>query len=256
MASPLIVLVACAVAVGLAGSIFIVIPLAIDNWEEYQYDSVALQQYTGNQSDVYEVVLPTEKNWYIKFTVKNTSTSHFVYPEYSGVWKMCDEMSDDARSNLTFESGKLKNMCYEFVTEYDEDNSDLTEKGEKIARMQNSAASCFIVSIIDLIAAAGVGVIAITQKQVAACLVTGVLYCMAGLFAVFGLTIFHVKTYYESYQCYSLRELHPVICEIRHLTIRWTVPVTWFGVVVCGVAFGLWIFLSRALRVIKAKTML
>lgn len=93
MASPLIVLVACAVAVGIAGSIFIIIPLAVDDWEEYQYDDTTLQQYTSNKSDVYEVVLPTEKNGYIKFTVKNTSTSHYVYPEFCGVWKMCDRMS-------------------------------------------------------------------------------------------------------------------------------------------------------------------
>ena len=46
--------------------------------------------------------------------------------------------------------------------------------------MQNSAASCFIVSLIDLAAAAGVGTFAIIQKQVSACMVTGVLYCMAG----------------------------------------------------------------------------
>ena len=46
--------------------------------------------------------------------------------------------------------------------------------------MQNSAASCFIVSLIDLAAAAGVGTLAIVQKQVSACMVTGVLYCMAG----------------------------------------------------------------------------
>ena len=49
-----------------------------------------------------------------------------------------------------------------------------------ISGMQNSAASCFIVSLIDLAAAAVVGTFAIIQKQVSACMVTGVLYCMAG----------------------------------------------------------------------------
>ena len=49
-----------------------------------------------------------------------------------------------------------------------------------IPGMQNSAASCFIVSLIDLAAAAAVGTFAIIQKQVSACMVTGVLYCMAG----------------------------------------------------------------------------
>ncbi len=49
-----------------------------------------------------------------------------------------------------------------------------------ISGMQNSAASCFIVSIIDVAAAAIVGMFAVFQKQVSACMVTGVLYCMAG----------------------------------------------------------------------------
>lgn len=51
--------------------------------------------------------------------------------------------------------------------------------------MQNSAASCFIVSLIDLAAAAIVGTFAIIQKQVSACMVTGVLYCMAGVYLQF-----------------------------------------------------------------------
>ena len=36
----------------------------------------------------------------------------------------------------------------------------------------------------------------------------------------------------------------------------WAVPVAWVGVVICSAASFLWLFLTRALRVIKAKTMI
>lgn len=46
--------------------------------------------------------------------------------------------------------------------------------------LQNSAASCYIVVLIDLSAATVVGVISLARKQVASSMVTGVLYLMAG----------------------------------------------------------------------------
>ncbi|GFR64746.1 hypothetical protein ElyMa_003639700, partial [Elysia marginata] len=45
--------------------------------------------------------------------------------------------------------------------------------------LQNSAASCYIVVVIDLTSAAIVGIIGLANKQVASCMVTGVLYLMA-----------------------------------------------------------------------------
>ena len=84
------------------------------------------------------------------------------------------------------------------------------------------------------------------------------LFIFAGLFSIFGLTIFHTKMYYERYQCYSFDEdkLPSAACEARVVTLGWAIPMTWVGVVVCTVAFGLWIFVTRAFRVIKSKTMI
>ena len=49
-----------------------------------------------------------------------------------------------------------------------------------ISGMQNSAASCIIVSILCLLTAAIIGAISIWQKQVSACMVTGVMYVVSG----------------------------------------------------------------------------
>jgi hypothetical protein len=49
-----------------------------------------------------------------------------------------------------------------------------------IAGMQNSASSCTIVSVLCMVTAAIVGVFGLWQKQVSACMVTGVMYIVSG----------------------------------------------------------------------------
>ena len=46
--------------------------------------------------------------------------------------------------------------------------------------LQNSAASCTIVAVLCLATSAVIGVFGIAKKQASACMVTGVLYCIAG----------------------------------------------------------------------------
>ena len=46
--------------------------------------------------------------------------------------------------------------------------------------MQNSAASCFIVTLLCLFTAVITGAIGLLVKQVSACMVTGVMYIVAG----------------------------------------------------------------------------
>lgn len=257
MTSPLLILICCAVSVGVLGSFILFLAFGVDKWEELAYDADKLSKYVGATSNI-QVVLPTQDNWYIEYRVQSGSvwTTYYLYKEYNDVWKQCDELSDSARNYLA-KQNTTKKKCYYFVVEYDEETSfDLTADGKAIARLQNSEASCFIVCIIDLIVAAGIGIFAIITKQVTAFMVTGVLYSMAGLFTIFGLAIFHTKNYYESVECDTLRYYPSTTCEARTITILWPAPLAWVGVVVCFVACFLWLFLMRALRVIKAKTML
>ncbi|KAJ8318011.1 hypothetical protein KUTeg_003102, partial [Tegillarca granosa] len=226
MTSPLIVLVASAIIVGLVGSLFILLAIGVDAWQEFTFDSSVFSAYTSNTTGTIYVTLPTQSNWYITFREfsENVWKTTYLYSEYGGAWRLCDTMSDAARSELA-SVYQYKAKCYNF--DY-----------------RTSAASCFIVSIIDLVAAAFVGVIALTYKQVAACMVTGVLYCMA----VFGLAIFHTKNYYEKELCHGLIELPALACSARNVTISWAVPCAWVGVVISAVASVLWLFLTRALR--------
>lgn len=267
MTSPLILLVLGAVTSGVVGSLFIIISLAVDNWEEVTFDTDILSKYQTNNSEYYCVVATSPNSYSLlrhnKTEVKNGNVTssfeyYYLFSSFSGVWRMCDNLSASSRQQLEAAKQMKVNRCYTFVTDYDEENDNLPDMMKSIGRMQNSAASCFIVSLIDLAAAAIVGTFAIIQKQVSACMVTGVLYCMAGLFSVFGLTIFHTKMYYEKYQCYSFEEneLPAAACEARHVDLDWAIPLAWVGVIVCVFASGMWIFVTRAFRLIKSKTMI
>ncbi|XP_061191134.1 uncharacterized protein LOC133199343 [Saccostrea echinata] len=250
MPSPLVILASLSVVVGILGSIFILLAISVDSWEEINFSM------TSTNTSSLTITPATSRSDVTVYHNINTDTYSFMYYQYGGPWKLCDLLTDDARAKITTLGGEYRDRCYNFVSEYDEESSTLQSDGKSIARLQNSGASCFIVCIIDLVAALGVGVIALIHKHVTACMVTGVLYCMASLFTVFGLAIFHVKHHYELYYCQSLYPIPKDSCEYRTLTILWAVPVAWVGVVVCCAASVLWLFLTRALRVIKAKTMI
>lgn len=258
MTSPLLILICSAVSVGALGSFLLLLVFGVNKWEELDYNAASLTKYVNATSNI-QVVLSTKINWFTEFRVQSGSTwtTYYLYKEYNNVWKQCDDLSDAARAELN-RLNITKTKCYNFVVEYDEesDNSALTINGKAIARLQNSAASCFIVSIIDLVVAAGVGLFAIITKQVTAFMVAGVLYSMAGLFTIFGLSIFHTKNFYERTECHTIRFYPSSTCESRDVKMLWPAPVAWVGVIVCFIACFLWLFLTRALRVIKAKTML
>lgn len=257
MTSPLLILICSAVSTGGLASFLLLLVFGINRWEELGYDSAVLSKYVNATSNI-QVVLSTNPKWFSEFRVQSGSewTTYYIYNEHNDVWKQCDDLSDAARTELAKRNATKKN-CYNFVVEYDEESdTELTSDGKALARLQNSAASCFIVSIIDLVVAAGVGIFAVITKQVTAFMVTGVLYSMAGLFTIFGLAIFHTKNFYEISECHTIRFYPSSTCEARTVTMLWPAPVAWCGVIVCFVACFLWLFLTRALRVIKAKTML
>ncbi|CAL1531323.1 unnamed protein product [Lymnaea stagnalis] len=268
MATPLLILFACSIVIGLVTTLIVVVTVSVDNWAYVTYDGnklMAINDSCRAQGAVpCHLVQISEAppmyrfDTYMNSYLKNTSS--FIYSTESGLWSTCDSLTDDLRVIY------LKNMasnfkgkkCFTFVTDYNEDSDVLTlsSGAKQIARLQNSAASCYIVVLIDLSSAAVVGLIGLVQKQVASCMVTGVLYLMAALFGVFGLSMFHTKEYYEKNFCYALDEIPSKLCDARVVSIGYAVPLAWLGVVTCSLSCFVWLCVSRALRVIRAKTML
>ncbi|XP_055955168.1 uncharacterized protein LOC126812572 [Patella vulgata] len=239
MASPLIILFINAGILGVLASVFVVLAISVNSWQKYEYKEDKLAEINRTENHLFMKNISAD-NFFLQ--VEDSSTSG---------------LNTNEERDIIPRSSLISNReCFTFVTDFDESNGGYSSEAKQIARLQNSAASCYIVVIIDLISAAIVGLIGITQKQVASCMVTGVLYCMAALFGVFGLSMFHTKDYYEKFNCYSLTEIPTAVCPARVVTIDWAIPVAWCGVLFCVLACTLWLIVARALRVIKAKTML
>ncbi|XP_005094655.2 uncharacterized protein LOC101862021 [Aplysia californica] len=273
MASPLLILFTCSIAMGCIATLIVVVAVSVDSWEYSSYHGSTLRSINQSQScsklpetkDCTEVEqlsvdppLFRFNEYYRQGSQRGTNDSTLLYSTSSGLWRTCDDLTDSLRSEYVnaAETNYNGQRCFVFVTDYNEESSLLKEGSKQIARLQNSAASCYIVVLIDLTSAAVVGIIGIGRKQVASCMVTGVLYLMAALFGVFGLSMFHTKDYYEKFQCYALDEIPEQACYARVVEIGFAVPMAWVGVVACALACAIWLCVSRALRVIKAKTML
>ncbi|KAK6169021.1 hypothetical protein SNE40_020151 [Patella caerulea] len=260
MASPLIILFINAGILGVLASVFVVLAISVNSWQKYEYMEDKLAEINRTENHLFMKNI-SANNFFLQVEDSstsglNTSKYYYLYIEFTGLWRICNTLTEDERDIIPRSSLISNRECFTFVTDFDESSVAYSSQAKQIARLQNSAASCYIVVIIDLISAAVVGLIGITQKQVASCMVTGVLYCMAALFGVFGLSMFHTKDYYEKFNCYSLTEIPTAVCSARVVTIEWAIPVAWCGVLFCVLACTLWLIVARALRVIKAKTML
>lgn len=265
--SPLTILICGAVLTGVLGSMCVLIAISVNTWEYFSYDTQILSLYSQiNASSEYFYTAATADRGFGTLTQvyatdsandTQTQRTFYLYSQYSSVWRLCDNLSGFSRSLLQTVTGKTVNKCFTFITEYDDDAS-LPMWMKSIGSMHNSLASCFIVCVIDLFAAIVLGTFAIMKKQVPACMITGVLYSMSGLFATFGLIVFHTKMYYENFQCYAFMEekLPPPICKARVITTGWAVVVAWMSVIICSLACGAWLFVTRAFRIIKSKTMM
>ena len=105
MPSPLLILVLCAVITGLIGSLFIIIPLAVDSWQYVSFDNNVLAPYSVvNASTEYFVTLASSEEDFTTLihyeqvvgsdgSVTQQNTSYYLYYTYTGVWRMCDKLS-------------------------------------------------------------------------------------------------------------------------------------------------------------------
>ena len=102
MTSPLVILVASSVVVGIVGSVFILLAISVDSWTEIDYDDSQLTQYnTNNTDDTIQVTPRTSRDAYIKYKYRASSTdawkTYFLYYEYGGAWRLCDTLTGTYR---------------------------------------------------------------------------------------------------------------------------------------------------------------
>lgn len=121
--------------------------------------------------------------------------------------------------------------------------------------MQNLAIACATVCLILLGAAVLVGIFGVFRPQISAVLVTGVIYMLATLFAVFTLAIVHLK-----HKNRKAREPLDVWTRIipdnsddefrmtRRIYHGWSLKLAWAGNCVCLLASVMWVILSKIMR--------
>ncbi|GAB1606813.1 uncharacterized protein LOC106884260 isoform X1 [Argonauta hians] len=264
MASPLFLVSITSVILGWVASPFMIIPLASNDWQHYSYDEKSLvtpnTSYTrilnvapmnpNATTKIYKVTFKPDKN--------NRTNTHpaYLFPQYSGLIRICSDIPAAVKARCPHLPDMWQKRCYNFVTEYNEETSRMNARGNILAKMQTSAASCLIVSIIDLMTASGLGIIAVFKKQVALMMVTGTLYMMAGIFGVFTLVITYTKHTYEIDQCFYFVTIPSELCATRQISYGYPITLMWIGVFFCVTTCAIWIFLARALTVIKSKVMM
>lgn len=136
--------------------------------------------------------------------------------------------------------------------------------------MQNLTISCSLVCLIILGTAAFLGAFGICQRQINAVLVTGVLYLLAALFALFTLMIIHFKRHQNTSkndvdfegslegfvsEKGDIRIAHHFF-QARFFVSSWSFDLALVGVVLCGVTYILWIMLSKIMRFNSISTWL
>ncbi|XP_062594362.1 uncharacterized protein LOC134255828 [Saccostrea cucullata] len=264
MPAPYAILEAATALVGLVGSLFMVLVISVDSWEEADF---SLNAVNNSYLQVTVAASNSELSIYSsRDLLTDPWTTYYYYYQYWGLWKICDLLTDTARATMQSTGkqvrGKLlyifvndRKQCFNFLTDYDEESRTVSANTKSFMGLHNSTVVCFMVTIIDLIVANFLAALGIYKKHVPVCMVAGALYCIASVFIFFGLVIFHVNHHYEQYYCQALYDIQDHICSSRSVSIGWPVPVAWFGLILCAMDSVLWVFLTQAMRIIKTKTM-
>ncbi|XP_061191135.1 uncharacterized protein LOC133199344 [Saccostrea echinata] len=252
MPAPYAILEASTALVGLVGSLFMVLVISVDSWEEADF---SLNAVNNSYLQVSVATSNSELTIYSsRESLSDPWTTYYYYYQYWGLWKICDLLTDTARATMKT-TGVDRKQCFNFLTDYDEESRAVSTNTKSFMGLHNSTVVCFMVTIIDLIVANFLAALGIYKKHVPVCMVAGALYCIASVFIFFGLVIFHVQHHYEQYYCQALYDIQDHICSSRSVSIGWPVPVAWFGLILCGMDSVLWVFLTQAMRIIKTKTM-
>lgn len=123
--------------------------------------------------------------------------------------------------------------------------------------MQNLGIACAMVCLILLGSAILVGLFGIFRIQISAVLVTGVIYVLAALFAIFTLAIVHVKHRNRADDYEPLDVWTKLIPDLeksedfrkaRNVSLGWSLQLAWAGVGVCVLASVMWMSVSKMMR--------
>ncbi|XP_055637125.1 uncharacterized protein LOC129775910 isoform X2 [Toxorhynchites rutilus septentrionalis] len=190
----------------------------------------------------------------------------FLVPMNGGIWTLCVDLTAEEIRSLSIDGFPQVNQCVNYLagnTDSAQTNEENNARAEWQHRMQNLSISCSLVCLIILGSAALVGAFGVCQRQISAVLVTGVMYLLAALFALFTLMIIHFKRqqgrpipditdYGVSID--GVVAIKPdfmyaqPLLDARVIVTAWSLDLGWGGVVLCAFTSFLWILLSKIMR--------
>ncbi|XP_014213014.1 uncharacterized protein LOC106642686 [Copidosoma floridanum] len=239
-----------------------------DHWEELYWDKEALKR--SNISPMWyldgkvghleagsrrDSPLINDRHKAIASPDKSKTRNSFLVPMHGGIWTMCASLTDE-EIKLLAQVGFPQERCINYLS------PDEAHEGMRAAwqnRMQNLSISCSLVCLIILGSAVIVGLFGLCRHQISAVLVTGVMYLLAAVFALFTLTIIQCKRSQERASSHTLPEGGPEdgvfgspversALKCRRFVASWSMDLGWAGVTLSALASVAWILLSKIMR--------
>ncbi|XP_002054668.3 uncharacterized protein, partial [Drosophila virilis] len=251
-----------------------------DHWEHVTWDRNSLDRYSNRSGlhlewllDDQVAMLKPDKRADHRFR----RDSVFLVPMHGGIWTLCIDLPipqlQELRRNPKFPRGAPP--CVNYLAgsmenaRGEEQRNDWQHSESQVItlqphlRMQNLSISCSLVCLIILGSAALVGAFGVCQRQISAILITGVMYLLAALFALFTLMIIHFKRQQGRPMLDSdydgtvdgivarpggVAIMAKPLLGARVFLTSWSLDLGWGGVVLCAITSVLWILLSKIMR--------
>ncbi|XP_075973801.1 uncharacterized protein LOC142975044 [Anticarsia gemmatalis] len=234
-----------------------------EHWEQVVWEHAALAALANASNTALQWLLD-EKVVKIEDSSNRKGGGTFLVPMNGGIWTMCVALDEEEVSILSRAGFPSQPVC----TNYLANSDDEEPRADWQHRMQNLSISCALVCLIVLGSAALVGAFGICKHQISAVLITGVMYLLAGLFAMFTLMIIHFKRV----QRVSARGSSHVdgtddgvvgprgpampLLSAREFSTSWSLELGWGGVALATTTSLLWILLSKIMRYNPISAML
>ncbi|XP_052895129.1 uncharacterized protein LOC128302350 isoform X2 [Anopheles moucheti] len=188
----------------------------------------------------------------------------FLVPMNGGIWTLCIDLTAEEIRTMSNDGFPQVDQCVNYLagTMESAQGNDEDARADWQHRMQNLSISCSLVCLIILGSAALVGAFGVCQRQISAVLVTGVMYLLAALFALFTLMIIHFKrqqgrplldsdfdgTIDGVVAIKGTARAASKFLGARIFVTAWSLELGWGGVVLCAFTSFLWILLSKIMR--------
>ncbi|XP_060803052.1 uncharacterized protein LOC106142399 isoform X3 [Amyelois transitella] len=235
-----------------------------DHWEQVRWDRSTLAALANASNTALQWLLDDKVAKIEDTSHKKSGPATFLVPMNGGIWTMCVSLEEEEVSILSRTGFPKQPLC----TNYLANNEDEEPRADWQHRMQNLSISCALVCLIVLGSAALVGTFGVCKHQISAVLITGVMYLLAGLFAMFTLMIIHFKriqrvstrgsTHGDDTSDGVIGPQTPALflLSAREFSTSWSLDLGWGGVALAATTSLLWILLSKIMRYNPISTML